>query len=133
MQLDYLKGIRGNGALTYAGPERLVRLCRFEPSEAAALRKAMQELAEGVRTALRMEDLPFLQGNGYALEMRVVAEDDGLSTPDERGFRLALTKESFAGILRSMEPLCREGAHGHVWLTESPGGIALLLSTGGSW
>lgn len=133
MQLDYLTGIRGNGALTYAGPERLVRISRFNPLEVELLRKAVQELADGARMVLRLEELPFVQGNGYSLEMRKVGEDEGLSSGDERVFHLGLTAGAYARILRAMAPYAEEGAYGSTWLTEPSGGIALLFSPGGSF
>ena len=133
MQLDYLTGIRGNGALTYAGPERLVRISRFAPSEADLLRKAVQELADGVRTALRLDELPFVQGNGYTLEMRRGSEDEGLSTADGQAFHLVLTGGGYARMLRAMALYGEDGVHGGTWLTEASGGIALLYSTGGSF
>lgn len=133
MQLDYLTGIRGNGALTYAGPERLVRLSRFSASEAEAFYKAVQELADGAREQRWLEDLPFVEANGYAMLLQVSAVDGLLETPDERVFCLKLTVGAFGRMLRAVEPFCVEGAHGSVWLSEAPGGISLLLSTGGSW
>ncbi|WP_298708895.1 hypothetical protein [Chitinophaga sp.] len=133
MQLDYLTGIRGNGALTYAGPERLVRISRFDLSEAELLRKAVQELADGVRTVLRLNELPFVEGNGYTLDMRKGEEDEGLSTADERAFNLVLTGGAYARMLRAMAAYSEDGVHGGTWLTEPSGGIALLFSAGGSF
>lgn len=133
MQLDFLKGIRGNGALTYAGPERLVRLSRFSASEAEAFHRAVRELADGVKAQLWLEDLPFVEANGYSLVLEAAAEDNGLDTRDERLFCLKLSTGSLGRVLRAVEPFCEDGAHGHVWLLDEPGGIGLLLSTGGSW
>ncbi|WP_423735577.1 hypothetical protein [Chitinophaga caseinilytica] len=133
MQLDYLKGLRGNGALTYTGPERLVRISRFSADEAEGLRRAVQELADGARELLWLEDLAFVAGNGYSLVMRTGAEDKGVVTTDERVFCLELTGGAYGRILRAMEPFCSEGSQGSVWLAEAPGGIGLVLSTGGSF
>lgn len=133
MQLDYLTGIRGNGALTYTGPSRLVRICRFDHEEAAALMQAVQELAEGKRELLWLEDLPFIQSNGYSLAMQRSMHDEGLATTDERVFILRFTEKSYHRILQAMAPLCHEGSHGSVWLTIEHADPALLFSSGGSW
>jgi len=110
--------------------EHAVRLNDFDKTQAAMFLQILIDLTKNDQQSINLSDFEFIEPINCELTLRVSETDEGIITDDYEHFFCDLTLESYAEIIKLIEPFCLKETDAYRILYDLDNPIDFIFSAG---
>ncbi|WP_299432018.1 hypothetical protein [uncultured Aquimarina sp.] len=126
MELDYIENINEFG-------ENVVRLYNFDRHQVIKFSELIKDTIVNRKQRLDLSQVDFIENRNCNLILGLFKTDEGILSSDNITFYCALTLESYANILKLLEPFCEKETKGYQYLYDIDNPTDFLFSPAGTW
>ena len=132
MKLEYLGDISDGGRFKDVETDELIRLYKFNKSQAIQFRDAIKLHVVEQHQELNLTTLDFIEPVNCSLTLRLGSEL-GIHRENKIDFICELKVEGFEKMIYLLVPFCEKEESGYQWLYDVITPIELLFSSNGDW
>jgi len=110
--------------------EHAVRLNDFDKSQASMFLKILIELTTLKKPVINLSDYEFIEAVNCELSLRIAETDEGITSEDNKHFFCDLTLDSYAEMIKLIEPFCLRETDAYRILYDLDNPIEFIFSAG---
>lgn len=110
--------------------EHAVRLNDFDMTQAAMFLQILKDLTKNEQSFINLSDYEFIEPVNCELILRVSETDEGITSEDNQHFFCDLTLESYAEMIKLIEPFCIKETDAYRILYDLDNPIDFIFSAG---